>query len=213
MSLQAKIATGAGSATEKISVMTFVTNYQHSPTVQPYRWTIDRYHQAVEAGIFDGQPVELLDGELIEMAPEGIPHAGLSSDGADYLRQMLGSQVKVREAKPITLPNASEPEPDIAIVKPLGDLYKTVRHPYPADIFWVIEYANTGLEKDLALKPKIYAKANIGEYWVINLRTQELVVFRHPLGDGYQSQQVLTSGIICPVCFPLVQLEVTKLLQ
>jgi Uma2 family endonuclease len=105
--------------------MTLATNDQRPPTVMLYRWTIDRYHKAVEAGIFDGQPLELLDGELIEMVPEGIPHAGLSSDGADYLREKLGSQVKVREAKPITLPNDSEPEPDIAIVKPLGDLYRT----------------------------------------------------------------------------------------
>jgi Uma2 family endonuclease len=76
-----------------------------------------------------------LDGDLIEISPEGIPHAGISSDAADYLREMLGSQVKVREAKPITLPNDSEPEPDIAIVKPLGNLYKTDRHPKVDDIF------------------------------------------------------------------------------
>ncbi|HAA32054.1 MAG TPA: hypothetical protein DCE56_35550 [Cyanobacteria bacterium UBA8553] len=106
--------------------MTLATDDRRPPILTPYRWTIDRYHKAVEAGIFDGQPLELLDGELIEMSPEGIPHAGVSSDGADYLREMLGSQVKVREAKPITLPNDSEPEPDIAIVKPLGDLYKTI---------------------------------------------------------------------------------------
>lgn len=99
------------------------------PTITPYRWAIDRYHRAVKAGVFDGQPVELLDGELFEMSPEGIPHAGLSSDGADYLRERLGRQVKVREAKPITLPDDSEPEPDIAIVKPLGDVYKAERHP------------------------------------------------------------------------------------
>jgi Uma2 family endonuclease len=86
--------------------MPLSTTDQHPATVTPYRWTVDRYHQAVKAGVFDGQPLELLDGELIEIAPEGIPHAGLSSDGADYLRERLGMQVKVREAKPVTLPNA-----------------------------------------------------------------------------------------------------------
>ena len=69
------------------------TDDRRPPIVTPYRWTVDRYHQAVEAGVFEDHPVELLDGALIEMSPEGIPHAGLSSDAADYLRTMLGSQV------------------------------------------------------------------------------------------------------------------------
>jgi Uma2 family endonuclease len=193
--------------------MPLSTTDQHSATVTPYRWTVDRYHRAVKAGVFDGQPLELLDGELIEMAPEGIPHAGLSSDGADYLRERLGMQVKVREAKPMTLPNASEPEPDIAIVKPLGEVYRTERHPQVDDIFWVIEYANTSLEKDLGLKGKIYAQANIPEYWVVNLQTRELVVFRDPLGGQYQAQAVLTSGTVCPVSFPTVPLEVSRFVR
>lgn len=193
--------------------MTLVPPDQQPTGIKPYRWTVDRYHKAVEAGIFDGQPVELLDGELIEMSPEGISHAGLSSDGADYLRQQLGDRVKVREAKPITLPNDSEPEPDIAIVKPLGNLYKTERHPYVEDIFWVIEYANTSLEKDLQIKSKIYAKANIPEYWVINLKTSVIVVFRNPKEDEYQSKTIVTSGVISPESFPTVELEVIRLIQ
>ena len=193
--------------------MTLATNDQQPPTVKPYRWTIDRYHKAVEAGIFDGQPLELLEGELIEMSPEGIPHAGLSSDGADYLRELLGSQVKVREAKPITLPDDSEPEPDIAIVKPLGDLYKTERHPHVEDIFWVTEYSNTSLDKDLQIKTKIYAKANIREYWVINLKTRELIVFRDPVGDKYRSKTIITSGVISPESFPTIQIAVDRLIR
>lgn len=191
--------------------MTVAANDQSSPIVTPYRWSIDRYHKAVDAGIFDGQPLELLNGELIEMSPEGIPHAGLSSDAADYLRERLGNQAKVREAKPITLPNDSEPEPDIAIVKPLSDLYKTKRHPYPSDIFWVIEYSNTSLEKDLQVKHQIYAKANIIEYWIVNLKTRELIVFRNPEGNNYQSQMIMTSGTVCPESFPTIQIDVARL--
>ncbi|MFQ4139306.1 Uma2 family endonuclease [Nodosilinea sp. PGN35] len=193
--------------------MTLTTDDRRLTTVTLYRWTVDRYHQAVKAGIFEGQPLELLNGALIEMSPEGIPHAGLSSDAADYLRSRLGSQVKVREAKPITLPNDSEPEPDIAIVKPLGDLYKTERHPLVPDIFWVMEYANTSLEKDLELKDKIYAQAGITEYWVVNLKTRELVVFRDPAEGEYQTKFILTGGTIYSESFPTVALEVTKLVQ
>lgn len=193
--------------------MILTTDNRRPPIVTPYRWTVDRYHQAVEAGIFEDHPVELLDGALIEMSPEGIPHAGLSSDAADYLRSRLGSQVKVREAKPVTLPNDSEPEPDIAIVKPLGDIYKTERHPQVADIFWVMEYANTSLEKDLELKDKIYAQAGITEYWVVNLKTRELIIFRNPVGGEYQAKSILTDGTICAESFPAVSLEVTRLVR
>jgi Uma2 family endonuclease len=193
--------------------VTLAFGNRQSPIVTPYRWTITRYHKAVEAGIFEGQPLELLDGDLIEISPEGIPHAGISSDAADYLREMLGSQVKVREAKPITLPNDSEPEPDIAIVKPLGNLYKTDRHPKVDDIFWVIEYANTSLEKDLQFKDKIYAQAGIVEYWVVNLKTQALVVFRNPMDGEYQSQETMASGTVSAKSFPAVQLRVERLIQ
>ncbi len=193
--------------------MTVAADNQPSPIVTPYRWSIDSYHKAVDAGVFDGQPLELLNGELIEMSPEGILHAGLSSDAADYLRERLGNQAKVREAKPITLLNDSEPEPDIAIVKPLGDLYKTERHPYPSDIFWVIEYSNTSLGKDLQVKHQIYAKANIIEYWIINLKTRELIVLRNPVDDNYQSQIIMTSGMVCPESFPSIQIDVARLIQ
>lgn len=190
-----------------------LTDDRRLPMVMPYRWTVDRYHRAVEAGVFEGQPIELLNGALIEMSPEGIPHAGLSSDAADYLRAKLGSLVKVREAKPITLPNDSEPEPDIAIAKPLGDLYKTERHPQVADIFWVMEYANTSLEKDLELKDKIYAQAGIAEYWVVNLKTRELIVFRNPARGEYQAKTTVTGGMVYSESFPAVALEVNKLIR
>jgi Uma2 family endonuclease len=189
-----------------------LTNDRQPPAVTPYRWTVDRYHRAVEAGVFEGQHIELLAGELIEMSPEGVPHAGLSSDTADYLREQLGKQVKVREAKPITLPDDSEPEPDLAIVKPLGEVYRTKRHPYVEDIFWVIEYANTSLNKDLQLKDKIYAGAGIPEYWVINLKDRELIVFRDPADNVYQSTTVTTRGVICPQSFPTVQIDVARLI-
>lgn len=184
-----------------------------SSLLAPYRWTVDRYHRAVEAGVFEGQPLELLDGVLVEMSPEEIPHAGLSSDAADYLRAQLGNRAKVREAKPITLPNDSEPEPDIAIVRPLGEVYKTERHPTVADIFWVMEYANTSLEKDLEIKDKIYAAAGISEYWVVNLKARSLIVFRQPENGVYQSCITLTNGTLCPECFPDLSLDLDRLLR
>lgn len=77
----------------------------------------------------------------------------------------------------------------------------------------MIEYSNTSLEKDLQLKSKIYARANLVEYWVVNLKTKTLIVFRDPVEGEYQSMQTVTRALICPVSFPGVKLEVKRLVQ
>ena len=126
-------------------------------TVTTAKWTLDDYHRMVEVGILSKRHVELLNGEVVEMPPEGPEHAQSSTDAADYLRSLLGEVALVRDAKPITiLDSASEPEPDLAIVQPLRELYRT-RHPYPQNIFWLVEFSNTSLSKDLDAKRKAYA--------------------------------------------------------
>jgi Uma2 family endonuclease len=181
-------------------------------TLTTAKWSVDDYHRMVEAGILDDRPVELLNGEIIEMAPEGTPHASLSSRGADYLRDLLGKRVKVREGKPITLSKQSEPEPDIAIVQPTEDEYFD-HHPCPENIFWLIEFSNTSLEKDLEVKRKVYAAAGIREYWVVNLKQMELVVFRSPYEGDYQDEATLTEGTIQPVAFPEMTVAVNQFLK
>jgi Uma2 family endonuclease len=176
------------------------------------KWTIDRYHQAVDAGVFDDLSVELLKGDLIEMSPEGVPHAASSSDAGDYLREILGNRAKVREGHPITLPNHSEPEPDLAIVDPDTKIYR-LHHPYPENIFWVIEFSQSSLQKDLEIKSTIYAEVGIAEYWVMNLKNRTLIVFRDPIDGEYQSQQTLTHGTISPLSFPDVQIDVARLIR
>ena len=101
-----------------------------------YKWTVEDYHQLIETGLLEGKPVELLEGELIEMSPEGIPHSFTNRSVADYLRTLLNGKAMVSEAHPITLDN-SEPEPDIAIVRLPDDIYKQ-HHPYPQNIYWLI---------------------------------------------------------------------------
>jgi len=176
------------------------------------KWTLDEYHHMVDSGILEGRHVELLNGEIVEMAPEGEPHAHLSSDAADYIRELLRGKAKIREGKPVTLPNHSEPEPDIAIVQDLGDIYLE-HHPYSENIFWVIEYSNSSLTKDLEVKSKTYAKAGIREYWVINLKRMELVIFRDPSDEDYREKRTLTDGEVSPLAFAEVSIAVNRLLR
>lgn len=181
-------------------------------TITTYKWTIDRYHKAIEAGIFDDQSVELLQGEIVLMTPEREPHAYYSTEVADYLRKLLGERVKIRDAKPITLPNNSEPEPDLAIVKPLGKVYLE-HHPYPEDIFWLIEFSQASLSKDLGEKKNIYAEAGIREYWVVNLQDLYLKVFRDLVNHSFTSELTLTTGKIACLAFPHIQIEVQRLMK
>lgn len=174
------------------------------------KWKIDEYHSMIEAGILDERKVELLEGEILEMSPEGEPHAYCSHEAGQYLTDLLGIRATIRQAKPVTLPNNSEPEPDIAIVQRLGREYRE-HHPYPENIFWLIEYANSSLEKDLQLKPKIYAAAGILEYWVVNLKKLHLVVFRDILDGEYATKQTLTTGTIQPLAFPDISISVAQI--
>jgi Uma2 family endonuclease len=177
------------------------------------KWTLDDYHRMIQSGLLDGRSVELLHGEIVEMSPEGEAHAYLSHEAAKYLGRLLGEQADIRQGKPVTIPSShSEPEPDIAVVQPLGRAYLE-HHPYPDNIFWIIEFANTSLSKDLEDKRRTYALAHVPEYWVVNLQTQELVIFRDPRHGNYQTKTTVTTGMLSPLAFPALQLSVQRLLE
>lgn len=175
------------------------------------KWTLNDYHQMIDAGILDHRQVELLRGEIVEMSPEGTPHANKSTQAGEYLMRLLGDAAQVRSAKPITLPNGSEPEPDLAIVQRLPDEYDR-HHPYPNQIFWVIEYSNTSLSIDLGIKAEVYAEAGLQEYWVANLKERALIILRDPIAGRYQSQQTVQQGTLTPLAFPAIALSVDRLL-
>ena len=175
-----------------------------------YKWSIADYHQIIEAGILEGKSVELLEGEIVAVSPESPFHSSRIDTVAEYLRKVLQGVAKVREAHPITLDN-SEPEPDIAIVRFNENNYLT-HHPYSQDIHWLVEISNKTLTKDLQEKSVIYARNGIAEYWVIDLVNKKLWLFTNIQNDLYQNRQELTTGIINPIAFPQINVEVEKLL-
>ncbi|WP_373543042.1 Uma2 family endonuclease [Chamaesiphon sp.] len=176
------------------------------------KWSLDDYHKMIEAGLLDDRSVELMDGAIIQMVPEGIAHAFCCRGTAKYLRTILGERAEISEAHPISLPNDSEPEPDIAIIKAPDTLYRD-RHPQPDDIFWLIEIANTTLINDLGAKRELYAQAGISEYWVMNLQTSELKIFRNLTANGYRAEISLNSGTISPLAFPEISIEISRLFR
>ncbi len=174
--------------------------------------TLSQYQAMVEAGALDHQLIELIHGEIVEMPPEGPEHAHRNTSSADLFRRLLGDRAHIRDAKPITIPGqSSEPQPDVAIVTPLGNTYAQ-HHPYPEDIFLLIEYAKTTIIKDTETKRKLYASAGIQDYWAVNLKAKKLIVYRNAQDGDYHSVQTLTTGTIAPIAFPDVELLVSALL-
>ncbi len=176
------------------------------------KWTLQDYHQMISTGLLDNKNVELIRGDIVEMAPEGKPHAYFSTQSDKYLTRLLGDRALVLQAKPITLPNQSEPQPDISVVQPLGEAYLD-HHPYVENIFWLIEYSDTTLKKDLELKSSTYAEVGIQEYWIVDLKARSLIVFRNPEANTYTSRLDYSSGSLSPLSFPDVKIEVNAIVK
>ena len=175
-----------------------------------YKWTVEDYHHMIESGLLAGKSVELLEGDIVEMSPEGIPHSFTCQSVSDYLRELFKGKAYVRDSHPITLDN-SEPEPDIAIVRLPHTIYAK-HHPYPEDIYWLVEIYNKTLAKDLEEKSLTYARNNIPEYWIIDLVNNQVIVSTNPQNNQYQNKQEFTTGIIKTLVFPDIAIEVNQLL-
>lgn len=163
-----------------------------------------------EVGILGAdEQVELLAGQIIQKMPKGPAHSALCKRIEKLLERRLGEQVLVRLQDPIRLDDYSEPEPDIAVVRPQADFYAS-RHPVPADVYLIIEVADTTVERDLGGKANLYATAGILDYWVLNVAARQLHIFRNPTPDGYQRQLILREQVIQLQAFPDCEISVLE---
>lgn len=148
---------------------------------QVHLWTRHEYNCMASIGLFDGRRVELIEGQVIDMAAMKSPHA-VAVDLADAaLKAVFGPGYYIRQQKPFVISNISEPEPDIAVIK--GDIRDfTDAHPTAAEL--IVEVADSSLSYDRTVKGSLYAKADIAEYWIVNLVEQQLEVYRQPMSDA-----------------------------
>ena len=158
------------------------------------------------------EKVELLEGEIVVMSPQGSRHAAGGSRAGDVFRALLGLRAIVREQYPIHLDELSEPEPDIVLALPDENYYED-HHPTPEEILLVMEVSDSSLEIDRVRKQRLYASAGIRQYCLLNLKTQELEDHRQPSADGYRSKQTYTrSESFTLAAFPDIQVSVGALL-
>src|SRR5262245_45365661 len=141
------------------------------------RFTVDEYHRMIEAGILgEDEHVELLEGEILQMSPQGRAHARAITKLTGLFGRFLTTEYSLRVQLPLTMPD-SEPEPDGAIVR--ADDEAAAPH-HPTTALLVVETANTSVRYDLNVKSRLYAKAGIPEYWVVVVDRRSVEVFREP---------------------------------
>lgn len=155
--------------------------------------SVDAFHRMGETGILGpADRVELIEGEIIDTSPIGVLHAAIVDALVRFFSRSTGESVFIRWQNPLRLDDLSEPEPDIAILRPRADFYTTA-HPGPADVLLVIEVADTSLAYDLGTKVPLYARHGIPEVWVIDAATRRTRVFRQPVG-GREAGQPTDGG-------------------
>lgn len=176
-------------------------------------FTVDAYHRLAEVGILgEDDRVELLDGQIVEMTPIGPDHAA----GVDSLTRLLvravGDAAIVRVQNPIVLNERSEPQPDLALLRPKPAHYHDA-HPEPNDILLVVEVADTSLAFDRKVKLPHYAAAGIPEAWLVDLEHDAIEVHREPTPLGYRDVQTLGRGeLVRAALVPSVVIPVDEVL-
>ncbi len=173
-------------------------------------FTVDEYDRMVEAGVFGPEDrLELINGEIVEMSPIGLPHAVCVTNLTRIFITRLGDRAVVWTQNPVTASTRSKPQPDLALLRP-----RSYRHAHPAveDVFLLIEVADTSLAYDRRVKLPLYANAGVPEYWIIDTDAEAVETFRAPAASGYRDTRRITrDGTVAPSAFPDVTIRVADL--
>lgn len=177
------------------------------------RLSVQDYHRMVEVGILEpDERVELIAGQLYQMAAKGTAHSAALTRIARVLSHSLGNRALLRFQDPVRLSDDSEPEPDLAVVTSDPRDYED-HHPTPDEIYFLIEISDRTLKRDRTLKAKIYAQSGITDYWIWDIPNNQLWVLREPSPSGYQQEMQLSStDVISPLSFPDCVLSIASFL-
>ncbi len=162
--------------------------------VRKHLTDIHEWQRLGEANIFPpGTRIELIEGEILEMAPIGFNHSGHLNRINKVFTLLTADFADTSVQNPLQLGDLSEPEPDFMLLKPREDFY-TSRHPNASDVLLLIEVADSSLAYDQTQKLRLYAMHHIPEYWLLNLNAACLEVYREPHGETYAQKTTLRAG-------------------
>ena len=166
---------------------------------------------AAAAGVFSADArLELIDGEILDMTPQGSRHATAFSLGADAVQRAFGSGYYVRLQLPLALADHSEPEPDIAVME--GDV-RDYRDEHPRTALLIVEVSDDSLRRDRTVKQRLYARCGVPDYWILSLADAHLEIYRDPGEGGYRTVIVRRAGeTVAPLSRPAATIRVGDLL-
>jgi Uma2 family endonuclease len=176
------------------------------------RISVDRYRKMVETGVLtEYDRIELIDGDMINMAPIGPNHAAVTAQLNRLFVLSAGDLAIVSPGGPIKLGEYSEPQPDLMLLKPRADFYAT-RIPTPPDVLLLVEVSDSSLAFDQSTKRALYARHGIAEYWVVDIPRQRIHVYCQPTADGYgEALERARTDTVSPRALPAVQVTVGTL--
>jgi Uma2 family endonuclease len=171
-------------------------------SIQLKRWTRAEYESMIALGVLTPEShVQLLDGEILQMTPQGAPHQTGVGLVSEILRSVVQSGYHVRVQAPLAIAFDGEPEPDVAVISGVIRDYAT-QHPATAAL--VVEVADTSLDLDRGRKQAAYARAGIPEYWILNIPDRALEVYRDPdpRTSRYRAHTILRGDdhVVSAVC-------------
>jgi Uma2 family endonuclease len=186
------------------------------PAIRTRRWTRQEYERLIKLGVLhEDEPVELLAGRLVVREPQRTPHAVATQLVEDALRAAFGTGWSIRVQLPLALAPDSEPEPDVAVVR--GAPRDHLRE-HPSAPALVVEIAHESLRADRTLKRRLYARAAVPDYWIVNLVDRLVEIYRDPFVDDrhrwtYRSLSLGRPGErLAPLATPAAQIAVDELL-
>lgn len=154
---------------------------------RPKRWSRREYESLVETGVFEGQRLQLIHGEVLEMSPQGADHAAAVGLATRALLRIFGEGYWIRDQLPLRADETSLPEPDLAIVE--GEP-RDYREQHPARAVLIVEIASTSLDFDRKIKAPLYAQMGVEDFWIVNLVDRCVEVYRQPSANGYEQCEV-----------------------
>jgi Uma2 family endonuclease len=168
------------------------------------RFDVDQFKRMGEAGIFAPDArIELLEGELLTMAPIGHDHAFAVNAFAELLIRQLSSELAFISVQgPAIVSRFSELQPDLMLLRLPKDQYRR-RKPRPADVLLLVEVSDSTLQFDRGRKVPIYARSGVPEVWIVDVNTPQLEVFRDPVDTGYRERRVVApTEMVAPALLP-----------
>lgn len=167
-----------------------------TPAPPRHRFTVSDFHRLGESGVLGPDSrIELIEGELFDMAPIGSPHGGMVLYLNNLLALAVSGRAFVGTQNPLALDDQTEVYPDVFVLKPRTDWYRT-SNPRPEDVLLLIEVADSTILSDRRRKLPLYARHGIAEVWLIDLVQQAVEVCRDPSPNGFITRTVHHDGWI-----------------